>query len=210
LKVLAIILLLIVAFSGILLWKTMNRSGNPPQGVIPVRGEPREPPRRAQNDAGMPPGSLQKILIEVKDGAGRRHALCTSSSRRGLTYLRDGEKPEPLDMGIELGDSIDLAVDGEGRAYAAYWNARNGEVRLAMAGRKPQAWTSLRRLKRPRLLTLSTNSGGVLLSYYDEEEEVLHYSYWDVQRRSWRHGVASRGGGYRVATGKPGALVLRN
>ncbi len=209
-RIFILILLLLTAFSGVLLWRILRRPEASAPEDPPSTSELLGPPDRAPPAFGKTSGPILNTLIDIQDSRGTSHALLTGFSRQGLYYRRGEEEAGILDIGIQVGGSLDLAVDGEGRAYAAYWDARTGEVRFAVPGRKPKAWIGLRRLERPNNLTLSTNPEGVLISYYDEETEILYYSYWNRRKESWSHGVANRGGGYRVVTGKTGNLVLKN
>jgi hypothetical protein len=211
-RVFGIIVILLTVFSGLLLFKIWTRPSTSPRGRPPAlegtRKEAVETPRVSEKEPAEPLRTLLDRLVEVMDFEKTRHALLAGFSGRGLYYQRGEEPPRLLDRGVEVGRPVDLAVDDQGRAHAAYFDRSSGEVRYADAGRQPRAWTGLRKLELPGPIRLSVHPEGVLVSYYDEKTETLYYSYRDVRRESWRHGVAHQGGGYSVVTGRPGALVL--
>jgi hypothetical protein len=205
---LAAVVVLLAAFSGVLLWRTLSPRPAAPPARVPPTAEPRE---RAGAPAAVPAASASslRLLLEITGPRGKRHTLLTRSSNHGL-YYRSGEGDAlPLDPGAEIGKCIDLSVSADGRAWAAYCDARTGEVRFAAPDRTPRPWIGLRRLRRPSRCTLTADRIGVLVSYYDEETGELFYSYLARADGSWRHGVAGREGSYRVVTGRPGAFVLR-
>jgi hypothetical protein len=201
-----LIILLLSAFCGVLLWKILDR---------PSRALPSLPPDarpQADSPATLQQGSrpLLKILETREASDGTRHVLLTRSSGRGLYYQRGDQETELLDRSVRAGESFDLAADKTGRVYIAYYDTGTGEVRFAVPGQRPQAWRGLRTLKQPTRLTVSVVPGSALLSYYDAATGILYYSIWKPEKDVWRHGTASHGGTYQVVTGRPGAFVLSN
>ncbi len=205
-KPLYAIMVLLAAFSGVLLYRMLSPRPPVPPTRLPETPEPR--PSSDGSGTRVQPHPFLRTVLEVTDARGRRHALLTRSSQYGLYYRCEGGEPIQLDMGVRVGEGMDLAVTDGGGVFAAYVDARTGEVRFAAPDRTPRPWIGLRRLRRPRRCTLTADRAGVLVSYYDEETEELCYSYLSHTDHSWRHGVASRGGHYRVVTGRPGAFVV--
>ena len=202
-KAYTLVLLLLSAFSGVLLWRILDR----PDAVVPPPLPKEKPPAAAPLRGPKP---LLKTLLAREAVDGTRHALLTRSSNQGLYYRRGEQEAALIDTGVAVGESLDLATDGAERVYVAYFEKETGEVRFAVPGRTPQAWCALRALEQPILLTLSVTPGGALLSYYDEATETLYYSFWEVDKDTWLHGTIGQGGAYRVVRGRPGDFVFSN